>query len=425
VEQFAAPSSIGTLTHLIQQVLLSPGLPLHLGHQALQFLLHQFLCCSLSVYQFSRTLQMSMLEHFHWQPLSFLIGKWDDLDSVVGTLNNNQCEMIRATPSFRKYVDGLTDPAEQIRLLTEDKPLKEVAVEQLQRLMEHQQTFPPLLLSLHTLTENLPTAPLGRKLHDVFLMCMERHIVEHNKFNTAWNLVKMMGREALTAAVEKSITILNTSLNTSQDKDNSLLLQTLQVLRRFLAELERIDKDAQQAAGEREGEVESTPRELLTTSERKMMFQERLRQVASRKREPSAFEKARTTLLEGLLPCFQEGLIPPQMLPLHEVCYFNNSSSLRKHLSPAPRASLHIALTKPTFYLPSATSVSEHSRLSPNMPDVCIVYQLHLECGRLINLFDWLCSFVSVVDPAAAEKLTNQERGKGRKEDIDPTLQYL
>ena len=59
------------------------------------------------------------------------------------------------------------------------------------------------------------------------------------------------------------------------------------------------------------------------------------------------------------------------------------------------------------------------------MPDVCIVYQLHLECGRLINLFDWLCSFVSVVDPAAAEKLTNQERGKGRKEDIDPTLQYL
>lgn len=59
------------------------------------------------------------------------------------------------------------------------------------------------------------------------------------------------------------------------------------------------------------------------------------------------------------------------------------------------------------------------------MPDVCIVYQLHLECGRLINLFDWLCSFVAVVDPPAAEKLTNQEGGKSRKEEIDPTLQYL
>ena len=65
-------------------------------------------------------------------------------------------------------------------------------------------------------------------------------------------------------------------------------------------------------------------REPLTTSERKMMFQEvgaaffgfyianfpppplqRLRQVASRKREPSAFEKVRTALLEDLLPCLR------------------------------------------------------------------------------------------------------------------------
>ena len=72
----------------------------------------------------------------------------------------------------------------------------------------------------------------------------------------------------------------------------------------------------------------------------------------------------------------------------------------------------------------SAVSVNEHEPLSPNMPDVCIVYLLHLECGRLINLFDWLCSFVAVVDPATAEKLTNQEGGRSHKEDIDPTLQY-
>lgn len=71
----------------------------------------------------------------------------------------------------------------------------------------------------------------------------------------------------------------------------------------------------------------------------------------------------------------------------------------------------------------SAKSGTEHSNLSPHMPDVCIAYQLHLECGRLINLFDWLCSFVAVVDPQAAENLASQE-GKGSKDDIDPTLQY-
>jgi len=38
----------------------------------------------------------------------------------------------------------------------------------------------------------------------------------------------------------------------------------------------------------------------------------------------------------------------------------------------------------------SAGSVAEQTGLDANMPDICIVYQLHLECGRLINLYDWL-----------------------------------
>ena len=58
------------------------------------------------------------------------------------------------------------------------------------------------------------------------------------------------------------------------------------------------------------------------------------------------------------------------------------------------------------------------------MPDICIVYLLHLECGQLINLFDWLCAFVAVVDPEAAEKLTSHNKQRGSKDDIDPTLQY-
>ena len=46
--------------------------------------------------------QVAMLEHFHWQPLSVLISRWDGLNSTVDGLNHNHCEMIRATPSFRK-----------------------------------------------------------------------------------------------------------------------------------------------------------------------------------------------------------------------------------------------------------------------------------------------------------------------------------
>lgn len=37
------------------------------------------------------------------------------------------------------------------------------------------------------------------------------------------------------------------------------------------------------------------------------------------------------------------------------------------------------------------------------MPDSSIVYKLYLECGRLINLYDWLQSFVSIVGEGSRE----------------------
>ena len=41
------------------------------------------------------------------------------------------------------------------------------------------------------------------------------------------------------------------------------------------------------------------------------------------------------------------------------------------------------------MHLQSAGDVSEESGIDLNMPDVCIVYQLYLECGKLINVKDW------------------------------------
>ncbi|KAM9196573.1 origin recognition complex subunit 3 isoform 2-T2 [Mergus octosetaceus] len=40
---------------------------------------------------------------------------------------------------------------------------------------------------------------------------------------------------------------------------------------------------------------------------------------------------------------------------------------------------------------------SDGGSISNKAPDICIVYKLHLECGRLINLVDWLEAFSTVV----------------------------
>jgi hypothetical protein len=160
------------------------------------------------------------------------------------------------------------------------------------------------MLCLHTLTESLPSSPLGKKLHDLYLLCMEKHIVEHGQFDMAWNLLGMMSREALSVAVRKCVVILDDSLPQQEGDAQSPASRTLQMLRAFLAELERIDAQAH-AEEEKEGEGGLVAGDVQTTSERKMKFQERLRQISSRKREPSAYEKARKTLLDRLLLTIQ------------------------------------------------------------------------------------------------------------------------
>lgn len=50
------------------------------------------------------------------------------------------------------------------------------------------------------------------------------------------------------------------------------------------------------------------------------------------------------------------------------------------------------------------------------MLDICIAYKLHLECGKLINMYDWLQAFVTIVDPNA--------EGNEDEKSVKPKLQY-
>lgn len=52
------------------------------------------------------------------------------------------------------------------------------------------------------------------------------------------------------------------------------------------------------------------------------------------------------------------------------------------------------------------------------MPDICIAYKLHLECGKLINLYDWLQAFLSIVD---VSEFDDEDDGQHL---VDPKLQY-
>lgn len=49
------------------------------------------------------------------------------------------------------------------------------------------------------------------------------------------------------------------------------------------------------------------------------------------------------------------------------------------------------------------------------LPDVCIAYKLHLECGRYINLYDWFQCWLSIVSSNSNGVSTPSSSKKSKK----------
>ncbi|KAG1671108.1 Origin recognition complex subunit 3 [Nymphon striatum] len=123
-----------------------------------------------------------------------------------------------------------------------------------------------------------------------------------------------------------------------------------------------------------------------------------LREISLTKKRPSEFEAIRSKVLSQLEEFFKKTLTSPTRNAFHEIFYFNDISSIKKHFIVSPRACLQRALTNPAHYLKcDCCELKSNGEMLSTLPDICIVYKLMLECGRLVNLYDWLQAFHTVI----------------------------
>ncbi|KAJ1925153.1 Origin recognition complex subunit 3 [Tieghemiomyces parasiticus] len=90
-------------------------------------------------------------------------------------------------------------------------------------------------------------------------------------------------------------------------------------------------------------------------------------------------------------------------LPLHELFYYSNDRLLKRAFSPQPRASIQTALGQPNVYIRCRCCADhqESDAIHHTHDDTCVLYKLYLECGRLINLYDWFMAFSSIKEAEA------------------------
>ncbi|KAM9240453.1 origin recognition complex subunit 3 isoform 3-T3 [Leptosomus discolor] len=348
IELFQSLSCKDHLSTIIDKLLLTSQFPFKLGGKVLQVLINMFLYHDFSVQNFIKGLQLCVVEHFYVQPLSVLCCQQVDLKKRVNSLSHEQCENVRRLPSFRRYVERQVSE-KQIALLTADTFLK------------------------------------IRELH---CACLENRVWETEEYESSLHLARMLNKSDLVTMLQQCVEIFVSSSGKEFDK-------TVEKLKEFLTQFQKLE--VAEAVPERDVSV-SSQKELQKKTDLYHLQKTLLELKESRRsKKLTKFEMLRFEVIDYIDSLVRNYLVPADHKTLHEVVYFNTASVLREHLNAAPRIALHTALNNPYCYLKNQALKSNGGSISNKAPDICIVYKLHLECGRLINLVDWLEAFSTVV----------------------------
>ncbi|NXW58383.1 ORC3 protein, partial [Eurystomus gularis] len=404
IELFQSLSCKEHLSTIIDKLLLTTQFPFKLGSKVLQVLINIFLCHDFSIQNFIKGYQLCIVEHFYSQSLSVLCCQLVDAKERVNSLSHDQCENVRRLPSFRRYVESQVSE-KQVSLLTVDSFLKETVQKLLEELHAYHENYLSVLRCLHVFTSSLPKYPLGKQIRELHCACLEDRVWEMEEYESSLQLARMLNKSDLVTMLEQCVEIFVSSSGKEFDK-------TVEKLKEFLTQFQKLEEAFQ----ERDVSV-SSQKELQKKTDLYHLQKTLLELKESRRsKKLTKFEMLRFEVVDYIDSLVRNYLVPADHKTLHEIMYFNTASVLREHMNAAPRIALHTALNNPYCYLKNQALKNDGGSVSNKAPDICIVYRLHLECGRLINLVDWLEAFSTVV--MAAEGLNADAAASDQVDDI-------
>lgn len=132
---------------------------------------------------------------------------------------------------------------------------------------------------------------------------------------------------------------------------------------------------------------------------------------------PSLQDRSYSALVDrahmALQTFFQETLIAPQSLFLHEILIYDLKSPHRDVFAPNPRAVVERALSSPHDYLGCECcdfDGEDHGALMGLQPPTSVLYQLYLESGSMINMADLWEAFSAVLRTGAEDEEGEEAR---------------
>lgn len=208
---------------------------------------------------------------------------------------------------------------------------------------------------LWTLVKDLPNAPMGKRLSDIYMYChaSEKNVTTTEEFEKCWQLLGLMTKEQFIILLEKCHQCLEVYEDTHCDEDDeeidgevlsgthSAFDTTFQGITDLIAELRK-----DRAPDEPEAKQSTTTPAFQSRTQ----FYQNLKQQNRARTESGVIARKALDFLR--FDVFEKHLTSRDKAPpLLELFVYSDSDQLRTHLRGTSRSAIHKALTDPHSYL--------------------------------------------------------------------------
>lgn len=325
--------------------------------------------------------------HFYANPLSIFLSDPNDLPAVLKRLQPEHLEAIRILPSFRKTIETYLENAkvDEARVLLEsDKAL----LDGIQKTLERRHgVISKQLEAIYVLNQVSCFSGRGPIDHmDMYVKAFSGQLYDSDFIKDILESLKYINSDGVIG--------LTRALATRIDVENCWSGEES-----FLDDIAQIQADVEalkQATGV-EGKNLRSKYSIQNKSLRTTVVAQKV-QLSQEESTLSKFDISFTVALDSLIELLRNYLKlgNPQNIFLHEAWLYDAKSPYREAFTPRPRYAVERALSSPYDYL-GCTCCRALECLSPSQPPVAILYQLYLETGGLINVFDLWSAFFTIV----------------------------
>ncbi|RKO89059.1 origin recognition complex subunit 3 N-terminus-domain-containing protein, partial [Blyttiomyces helicus] len=403
----AVVKMVGIQPLTLLDILLGRHTGLKIGLETYQRLISTFQNNTFSVKHFGRELHFAFMDHYYSNPLCILTdleATSSETEATLRLLNTEHLEAIRLLPSFQKHIDSTGETS----LLLSDERLRRGLPTFLAGLQIYHARYEAAFNCLLILQKSLANPTFRRPPRTLYSVGLRENAVDSEYVRALLALLRKTSLSVIKRNMEACLDCLERTPEYS-----SATAPTIATLRELIDDLhERFeDSDGDISEGDQSTSKRRAPASGFATDILPKLKISRTTTVSKRTAPvvetvddstPLGFVKRVCIFFEDFL---RDALRHYKEVPLHEIAYYDNSERIRLAFDPQSRATIQNALGKSRIFLQCACcrALAEKTEaIDTTVQDIAIAYRLHLECGKLINLYDWFVGFGTIVEKEGA-----------------------